>query len=76
MRFNLQEEYIEACDQVNRLAQTLKERDTQIERLKVAALEYKALLTRAVDALEAIYYEWPVLGPPDALIDELREAAE
>jgi regulator of replication initiation timing len=34
MRFNLQEKYIEACDQVLRLAQTLKERDAEIERLK------------------------------------------
>jgi chromosome segregation ATPase len=66
MRFNLQQEYIEVCDQVHRLAQMLKERDAEIERLKAQIeterrhyaedsrdlLELTALLTRAADALE------------------------
>jgi hypothetical protein len=41
MRFNLEEEYIEASDQVHRLAQTLKERDAEIERLKLEAQNEK-----------------------------------
>ena len=47
MRFNLQQEYIEACDQVNRLAQTLKERDVEIARLKETNETLKAHMSAA-----------------------------
>jgi hypothetical protein len=46
MSLNLQQEYIEACDQVNRLARTLKERDVEIERARSQALADRSILTQ------------------------------
>ena len=46
MSLNLQQEYIEACDQVNRLAQTLKERDVEIDRCRSQSLADRSILTQ------------------------------
>jgi hypothetical protein len=66
MRFNLQQEYLEACEQVNRLAQTLKERDTEVERLKTE----NAMMTEQAFKFRDLCVE------KDQLITELAEVLD